>query len=247
MKLEAEITNLKSFQKAMDQGDAVVAQGMYVGTRRSMARFRSEFLKKTPAEIRKGNVKANPKGQPGPTAGIGQRFRWVVHPENPNKSSWSVDHVKNMGDVTGSLFTASKAAERLETPGTRTAKGAWMGIPIALSGNPNTAKLRAGSKSYRAKPSWKTVRSILKRPGYEFKFQAKTGHTILWAKKKGKSRPFPVMLLVRSIHMKKEYLQFFELFEKFRPEVIRRFDESLNEAIRKLIKYVNKRTCIHRR
>lgn len=241
MNIEAEIRGLDSFKKAMAIGEAAAGEGMYIGTRRSLAAFRREFISKTPANIR-GQKGGNPRRDPAPIAGLRSKFRWTVYPQNPVKSSFATDHVKSVEEVHGSFFAHSTAAHNLENPGTRRSKGAWMGIPIANSGNPNAQKLRGGEKKHRARKGWRTVREILKKRGYDFRFQAKMGHTILWAKKKRSSEPpFAVMLLVRQVQMDKQYLQFFELFEDFRPGIIERFDKGMKEAMRKVAKRARQR------
>lgn len=248
MNFQAEIENLKSFQQAMNRSEAETARAAWTATRRSLARFRNEFLKDTPANIR-GRKGGNPKRDARPTAGLGPKFRWKVKPEAPPRPRGSGfskgEHVTKLNTVEGEFFTMSPAAKYLENPQTITAKGAWMGIPIAVSGNPNTAPLRKGERKPRVRKGWRTVPQILRnhKRQYEFKFQAKVGHTIMWARRKNKAGPpFAVMLLVRRVTMTTSYLKFFDQFDQFRPGVVRRFDEEYKKALKRIAKHANKRT-----
>jgi hypothetical protein len=245
MEFSMKITNLKSFQRAMIEGESIAAQGLWHGTRRSLGAMRREFLKTTPVALGGRNRKSNPRTDPGgPIRTLGSTFRWVVEPKNPVKRrSWSSEHVKSIRTVKGYFQTASKAAESLEEGSTITSKGPWIGIPVALEGNPNTGKRKPGQRTPRAKPSWRRTSDILKQRGYDFKFSARPGHTLLYAKKKRpkNSRPFLVMLLVRRVHMKRGSLNFYKFGRKFEPQVLRRFDEELRKIVRKVARNANKR------
>lgn len=245
MDLSMEITNLDSFKRAMIEGEAIAARGLWHGTRRSLAALRRDFLKSSPVDMGGRNRKSNPKRDPaGRIRTLGSTFRWVVEPKNPVKrQAWSSGHVKELKTVTGSFQTASTVAESLEEGPTITTNGAWLGIPIALEGNPNAAKRKKGQRNSRAKPSWRKTSDILKKPGYNFKFSPQGQKMLLYAKKKKpeNSRPFLVMLLVKKVNMKRGTLNFYGFGKKFEPEMLRRFDVELQKIVKEVVKNANKR------
>jgi hypothetical protein len=245
MDFSMEISNLESFKRAMIEGEAIAARGLWHGTRRSLGAMRREFLESSPVNLLGRNRKSNPRGDPaGRIRTLGSTFRWTVEPKNPVKRrAWSSEHVKGLKTVTGSFQTASKAAESLEEGPTITTKGAWLGIPIALEGNPNAAKRKKGQRSSRAKPSWRKTADILKKPGYDFKFSPQGQKMLLYAKKKKpkNSRPFLVMLLVKKVNMKRGSLNFYKFGRKFEPEMLRRFDVELRKIVKEVVKNANKR------
>lgn len=234
----AKIENLDSFKDAMRSGEKVAARALWHGTSQSLARFRrDQFLPKTPANIR-GKKSGNPRGRSaGRYPGIARTFRWTVSPPTPPQAKkFSSDHVKGVKEVAGEISTTSEAAESMEEGATITPKGAWLGIPIVSGfGSPNARKKRAGESKPRALPSWRTVSSILKKRAYNFQFQDKGSYMILWARHKDSSaRPIPVMLLTKRVQMKKDGLQFFDLFTQFRSRVIETYDHQLRKQLQKL-------------
>lgn len=242
--IHADIQNLKSFKKAMASSEVVLARGLWHGTSRSLGGFRKDFLAKTPANIRgkkSGNAGgAGASSQPPP---IGRSFRWQMFPPTPPGGKFgSSGHVKTVKSVSGEIGTRSTAAESMEEGGVITASGPYLGIPIVKPGNDNAKRRRSGELRPRAKPSWRKTADILKKTAYNFQFQVKGTYTILWARhKKTEAKPFPVMLLIKRIEMKKDGLEFFKIFEKMKPETLRRYDKEIIKQLDRLVYGINKK------
>jgi hypothetical protein len=244
-----DLQNLKSFQEAMATGETVMARGLWHGTSRALGGFRKEFLKRTPANIR-GKNSANPRGaaSAGKMPPIGRSFIWQVHPPTPPKARrHSSSHVKSVKQISGNIGTRSEAAESMEEGKKIQAKGPYLGIPIVLSGNVNAKKRRAGEVQPRAKPSWRTVGEILKpgglRTAYNFQWQVKGSYTILWARhKKSGAKPFPVMLLIKRVQMKKDGLRYYKLWKAMKSETLERYDKEITKALKSMVWGINKRS-----
>lgn len=217
--IDAEIENFESFQKAMRTGEKVAARGLWHGTSRALGRYRRHFLENTPVGI---GGKKSKKGiaDPNRTSPIGRKFLFKVKPPTPpNARRFSSNHVRGVKEVAGDIGTQSEAAESLEKGPTIRRRGpGYLGIPIAIPGNPNSMKQKAGASKARAKPSWRNLGEVLrkKRNQYNFQFQKKGSRTIVWARhKKSEARPFPFMLLIKQVKMKKGQLKFFSLWPAF--------------------------------
>lgn len=254
--LQAEIQNLKSFKKAMGMSESIVARGMWHGTSASLGAYRREFIKDTPVKM-KSRGKANPRKLPPPNAasrmGMARRFRFQVKPASAPNVRFGIQQsagVKTLQDVSGDLFTQSTAAFGLETgPTIRPDNGKWLGIPIVIPGNENAQSTSAGSRP-RAKRSWNKVDKILKKSGYTFAFKKKGNKRIMYAQRKaitrGKrkgtpaGRPFPVMLLTPRVKIDPQ-LGFLSGWERFRGEVLMRYDREIKKALRTLTKQMNRR------
>lgn len=239
MDLITEINNLPEFEKVMRQSVREVKRAMWHGTRRSIARYRAEFLDKATADsgIRRG-AKRNPRSLGNPKGPLGSKFRWAVYPKNPEKRRDSL-HLTATSDVRGELYTFSKPADYLENPQVIRPKNRFLAIPMRGSGKPNVARLRSGERLPRVKPNWSSPEKARdKNPNYKFWSVNRGGYRLIWAKRVYRSaarnsnaKPFIAFVLVPRVNMKKNFLEFASGFENFRPQIIRRFREELQKAL----------------
>ena len=239
-----EIQNLKSVQRAFNEGESIFAQGLWRGTSRSLGAFRRDFLKHSPP-IKRGVTKRQAASGPGSNAmpPLARGFRYEVNPKKPQGIKQGTGlHAKKSASVNGNFGTTSTAAESLEKGGTITPKGKWLGIPIVEGSSAvNAQRIRKGEQKPRAKRGWRKVRDIVKKRKYVTTFE-KTGNRIIVFvrdRKNPEAKPTAVMLLVKRIQMR-PVLNLFDLWNAYTPEILIRFDKEMKAAVADTYKRMRK-------
>lgn len=234
------IEGLAGFRQLLLEAPDRFGEALYRGTRRSLGAFRRDFLAQTPAQIRgKGNAPPNSGG--GRARTIGRGFRWEVSPGEESQVQIRADQ------VSGGIFTESKAAHGLEVAGTvRPKRGLNLAIPITIPGKPNTSA-RGGPK-----PSWKNLAQVYrtKRNQYGFFFlrKASGGVTVMAQRrpKRPRGRPrddapkpsvepaFPIFYLTPEIVNEGNRLRFFQTWEGYQGEINRRFELEIDRVLKQV-------------
>ena len=239
-----EIQNLKSVQRAFNEGESIFAQGLWRGTSRSLGAFRRDFLRDSPP-IKRGITKRQAAGRPKSNAmpPLARGFRYEVNPPKPQKIKQGTGlHATKSASVNGNFGTTSTAAESLEKGGTITPSGKWLGIPIVEGPSaPNAQRIRKGEQKPRAKRGWRKVRDILKKRRFVATFE-KTGNRIIVFvrdRKNPEAKPMAVMLLVKRVQMR-PVLNLFDLWNAYTPQILIRFDKEMKAAVSDTYKRMRK-------
>lgn len=227
-----EIPNLQNFLKLLSESPGLMREAQWEASRRGLASFRREWLKKVPVKI-KGREAGNPGAGARRAKTIGGSFRWIVKPATAAEAR------AGKNQLYASFYTESFAAHGLEVGGTvKPKKRNVLAIPIALAGKPNAGK------DGQPKPQWKDLKQVMatQRNQYRFHFVDRGQHRIVYAQrrmrdytgKRQEARPFPIFLLKERTSTKRDRLTLMKSWRAYRPEVTRRYAEEIDKRLERI-------------
>ena len=237
--------DLKEFQDALVHGEAIAAQGLWRGTGASLGAMRREFLKETRVRIGKQPKHQYRGSNPNPKSRSRSSivFRWDRFPKKEKDA-------RRTRDVRGSYFTTSTAAESLEDGRNISPKaGKWLAIPMLKEGRDNTAAKRKDTGRLQPKGNWRTLRKFREKfdGKYEWDIENHGSYRIVYVRRRYKQKKrasqaqwFPAFLMKRSVKMP-DRLDFYEFYERFKPEIEMRFKRELRGIVSDIIKRSRRR------
>lgn len=223
-----EIDGYEGFQKLLREAPVNLNKALVRGTRRSLGAFRRDFLRQVPLNIRGRGSRPAGRGGGSRSRTVGRSFLWEVIPS-------SDIGVTARTDVSGVIYTQSRAALGLEVGGTARPDGKALAIPIS-SPNGDNRSARGGIK-----PSWKSLKNVLesKRRQYRFLFIKGSQGTVVKAqrRKRGegglRSAAFPIFYLTSEIKMEPGRLRYYRTWESFAAQgnIDRRYMAEIDKEI----------------
>ncbi len=218
--VELKIDIDKRLERAIDQAPELLAGNMLRGIRRSMFRFRRDFLKSLTTKVNKLS---------GGRFSFARRFNVVL--------SSSVDGGRTPAErLRGEFKTSSPVAHGLEFGGRQRARGNHrLVIPIGLARSPSGRVY----KKYR--DATQVMRRLAARKRLRIK-PAKTGDTStlvvyevvrkdVGARRGSREGVLPIYLLVNEVD-RKSVLNFFRDWERYRPKALETLSDYLDATLK---------------
>lgn len=239
--LTFDIPNLRKMNMLLKESPLAANKGAYKGIRRGLAGFRKDWLKVVPVNIKGRGSKAPNNKRTGKN--IGSSFIWAMNPKNESM-------VKEKTKIGGQIESASFAAYGLEIGGAARAKDSkFLAIPI--TGTDALHRASNTKANGRPKPRWSTVPKALNNKSWQFKLVDRGRSKIILTRKKmtkkalrdssnrkkgaTNKRPWvPIFRLIRSIYMEPGKLRFFRTWERLNSKTLTRFEQMLDDQLKKL-------------